>query len=345
MKILLDGRLLSERPTGISRYSVEMIKMYQRKFGYNNVYVLINNLSKQKMREFNWIETRYKPFSIIDFFLIYFLLKKLDFSVFHSLFYSNSFFKVKKMKYILTVHDLMYEIVEDFFGNNKIKNFFGRKYYNFIVGRSLKNSDHVISISNTTKNDIKKIFLKNSVFIPQGLNKINNRRKKVSILENEKYFLYVGNSRPHKNLEFLISTYEESDVSCKLVLVGSNNNFFVKKPGILNLGFVEDEELNWLYENCIAFIFPSKYEGFGMPILEALNKGAKVLSSTGGALKEFSKNSIFYFDPYDKTELLNLLDNVENMEKNREDIELELKKYDWRNTEKILINYLNKWLY
>ena len=344
MNILVDGRLLSEKSTGISRYSEEIIKIYQKKFGFNNVYVLVNEISEEKKIKFRWIKIKYKPFNISDFFFFSFFLKKLNFQVYHSLFYSNSFFKVKNKVYILTIHDLMYGIVKDFFGKSKIKNFIGIKYYNFIVGKSIKNSDYIISISDTTKNDVKKFFLKDSVIIPQGLNRIKGEKKVVPILKSERYLLYVGNSRPHKNLEFLISTYKKSNLVYKLVIAGTKNSFVSNNKNIISLGFVQDEELNWLYENCAAFIFPSKYEGFGMPILEALDKGAKVMSSTGGALKEFSEKAIFYFDPYDEKELLSLLQNIEDIFKEKSEIKKEIEKYSWKNTEKILSDYLDKWL-
>lgn len=145
MKILIDGRLLENKPTGISRYSEEIIKMYIKKFGYENITVLVNqNLLK---KNFKFIETKYKPFNLINFFTFHRFLNKIEFDVYHSLFYSNSFIKIKNKKYFITVHDMMYNVVKNFFGKRMILGKLKKMYFNFIVRKSLKNSDRIISVS------------------------------------------------------------------------------------------------------------------------------------------------------------------------------------------------------
>ena len=344
MKILLDGRLISNKPTGISRYIYEIINIYQEKFGYDEVYVLVNDSISIVNKNFNYIETKYKPYNIFDFFLISFFLNKINFDIYHSLFYSNSFFKKKKTMYITTVHDLMYRIVDGFFGGNFFKNFLGRKYYDFIVRKSLKNSDYIITVSETTKKDVKKIFNKNSVLIPEGISNISTKKEKKSEIKEKSYFLYVGNSRPHKNLTFLISSFKKAKTNYELIIVGTNNKILVNDEKIKVLGFITEEELNWLYENSVAFIFPSKYEGFGLPVLEALSRGTKVICSTGGALKEFSEKLVFYFEPTDAEKLTDLIEKIDNLEKDEKQLTEELKKYNWENIKIIMNNYIDIWL-
>ena len=75
MKILLDGRLISDKPTGISRYSREVIKIYQNYYGYENVQVIVNE--KLDDKPFKIIETKLKPFRLIDFFIFHRFLKKI----------------------------------------------------------------------------------------------------------------------------------------------------------------------------------------------------------------------------------------------------------------------------
>lgn len=333
MKILLDGRLISNNPTGISRYSYEIIQMYQNKYGYENVEVILNDANKLLKKDFKYIETKYKPFNIKDFLFFHKFLKKVSFDVYHSLYYSNSFFKKKGVKYITTVHDLLYKVVPGFFGKNKFKNIIGIIYFDFIVKKSIKNSDNLISVSKTTEEDLKKIFGYESVYIPEGINEISLNEKKIEKISPHNYFLYVGNSRPHKNLDFLINSFMKSKTKYELIICGNNNYIKNKDVRIKTLGYVSEEQLNWLYQNSKAFIFPSLYEGFGLPILEALQKGAKVISSNGGSLKEFSDKLVYYFNPKKEEELIQLIENVDNLNKNEKMLKEELSKYSWDKVE------------
>lgn len=331
MKILLDGRLISDKPTGISRYSRELVKIYQNNYGYENVEVIINEDLKEK--PFKYIKTELKPFSMINFFKFHKFLRERDAKIYHTLFHSNSFFKDKTKKYITTFHDIGHKILKSRINDNFIKDILVKLGIEVIIRRTLKNSDIVVSVSETTKEDIKNIYKYDSVVIPEGINVIQVKDKEVEKLKDMKFFLYVGNSRPNKNLKFLIETFLDSRTDYKLVLVGNNNNLQINDSRIKALGFVSDEELSWLYKNCEAFIFPSLYEGFGLPVLEAIYKGSKVYCSTGGSLKEFSEKLVKKFDPYDEYELRHLLENTDKIVFDKEKQLDELKKYTWENIE------------
>lgn len=330
MKILLDGRLISDKPTGISRYSRELVKIYQNNYG-QNVEVIINEDLKEK--PFKYIKTELKPFSILHFLKFHKFLEKIEANVYHSLYHNNSFFKDKTKKYITTFHDIGHKILKGKIHHNPYKDFLVKMAIEVIIRRTLKNSDIVVSVSETTKEDIKNIYKYDSVVIPEGINVIQVKDKEVEKLKDMKFFLYVGNSRPNKNLKFLIETFLDSRTDYKLVLVGNNNNLQINDSRIKALGFVSDEELSWLYKNCEAFIFPSLYEGFGLPVLEAIYKGSKVYCSTGGSLKEFSEKLVKKFDPYDEYELRHLLENTDKIVFDKEKQLDELKKYTWENIE------------
>jgi glycosyltransferase involved in cell wall biosynthesis len=266
-------------------------------------------------------------------------LKKINFDIYHSFFYSNSLEKNFQNKIsITTVHDLMYLLVPNFFSQNNIINYLKKSYINFIVKTSLKNSNYIISVSDATKNDLFQNLNFESFKVPEGINKLAGKNEnvlKINNLKKNDYFLYVGNSRPHKNLEFLISAYLKSKTNKKLVLCGTLDKIRkIENKNIYYLDFVKDEELKSLYENCAAFIFPSKYEGFGLPILEALSNGAKVFTSNGGALKEFPKEVIYYFDPYKEVELINFLENENNYKLKKDEVNKILENYSWGIVEK-----------
>ena len=313
MKYLIDGRLISNKHTGISRYTIEIVKSYIDRYGYNNVIVITNFDIKDSF--FQKIETKYKPYNLLHFFLYHIFLLKIEFDIYHSTYYANSFFKLKTKKYITTVHDLMYCCNFGFFSKYLIINKLGILYYNFIVRRSLKNSDLVISVSKTTQSDVKKFFNKNSEIVGEGINILNSDYIKLTRFHNlnkNDYFFYVGNLRRHKNVKFLINCYLQSNTNKKLVISGDyNKNEIAINANIIYLGYVTDVELSFLYGNCAAFIFPSLYEGFGLPILEALSYNAKVFSSNAGALSEFPSDIVYFFDPFEERSLIQLIESVD----------------------------------
>ncbi|MDP2649271.1 MAG: glycosyltransferase family 1 protein, partial [bacterium] len=127
----------------------------------------------------------------------------------------------------------------------------------------------------------------------------------------KKYFLYVGNAYPHKNLERLIDAFSQiiaKDNSAKLVLVGKEDYFYKKlkqnisvmkvSNSIIFFGEANDRELSWLYSNAIALVFPSLMEGFGLPAIEAMENKCLLLVSDIPVFKEICKDVPFYFDPY-----------------------------------------------
>ena len=349
MKILIDGRLLSDKETGISRYTENLINIYIDLFGRKNIILIIPANLKKTFDDIQIIKTDLYPFNIYDFIRFHRFLEKIDFDVYHSMFYSNSFFKLKDKIYITTVHDLMYKIVPKFFYENKIKNFLATCYFDFIVYKSLKNSDFIISVSQTTKNDIKQLFNKDSIVIIEGVNKLkineNELQIDINIIKSKQYFLYVGNNRPHKNIKFLKECYLKSKTDKKLVIVGhKGKNLQIGNKEIIYTGFINDFTLKYLYENAIVFVFPSLYEGFGLPILEAINFNTFVFSSNGGALKEFGNYNIEYFAPNKGEDLINLLNNADNFVFDKNKKYKLLSKYNWNETKKQIQNFYQEFL-
>jgi len=334
MKILIDGRLISDKETGISRYTEELLKIYIDLFGKENIVLLVNENLKKSYDNIEVIKTSYYPFNIIHFLKFHQFLKNIEFDIYHSMFYANSFFKLKNKVYITTVHDLMYKLLPNFFRKNYFVNKLAIYYFDFIVKKSLKNSDFIISVSKATQNDILNLYKKESIVITEGINELKTKDTTLEIdekyIKKGDYFLYVGNNRPHKNVDFLKNVYLASSTRKKLIIVGHKGlNVKVDNKEILYTGYINDYTLKKLYENCAAFIFPSLYEGFGLPVLEAINLNAIVLSSNRGALKEFGEYNIHYFDPESKDSLLRLINNVDSFTFDIAKKQELLGKYNW----------------
>jgi glycosyltransferase involved in cell wall biosynthesis len=122
------------------------------------------------------------------------------------------------------------------------------------------------------------------------------------------FLLFVGSVNPRKNVEGLLTAYrryrESADWPAKLLLAGAENDVFAtpKMPsvdGAHALGYVGDAELGWLYRNARALVFPSKYEGFGLPILEAMSVGTPVVTSDRGAMAEVAGDAACLVDADD----------------------------------------------
>jgi glycosyltransferase involved in cell wall biosynthesis len=335
-KILIDGRLLSNKPTGISRYTNEIIHAFTEHFGQERIYVLADS-AYINIGNYQIIRTRLKPYNPIHYLLFSFFIYRQNFSIYYSTFYSGLFFKIKGIKQVITVHDLMYLRIKNYFSPSAFKNKLYKNLLNFIVKSSLHSSHLIISVSKTTQSDLLNYFKTDSTVIGEGVNYLDDKHSPISgILDQlkirkDKYFLYVGNFRKQKNIPFLIDAIILSQTPYQLVLVGSANILQNKNKSIIFAGELEDHEIQILYKNCLAFVMPSLYEGFGMPILEAYSAGARIISSNKGALAEFQHLGITYFSPFNLSELVFLLQNIGDLPKpTKIEIDQVRKIYSWK---------------
>lgn len=154
----------------------------------------------------------------------------------------------------------------------------------------------------------------------------------------KKYLLYVGNFYPHKNLKKMILAFEkiikETNLDYCLILVGGS--VYGRKNRIIITGYVDDHELNNLYRGADLYIFPSLYEGFGLPALEAMKRNVAVVSSNTSCLPEVLGNAALYFDPSSVEDMAEKIKRVllnKDIKNNLIKKGLErLKNYDWQRT-------------
>lgn len=302
--ILVDGRLLvnGKKETGISRYTKKIINFLITKYGVNNVLVLTNECIEDL--ECKQIRTSLKPFNPVSYVIFPFYLLFYKYDLFYSTHYSMPWVFNRK-KNIATVHDLMFFCVKNFFKGGKVKNYFAKLYYYTLVKLSLNNSSRIIAVSKTTVKDIEEIYKLPSIHIREGL--CLNNEENPEILEKlnltkKNFFLYVGNNRNHKNIKFLIKTYKKfsNNNSPKLLIVGHQG---VNENNVVYSGYVSDPELGYLYKTALKFIFPSIYEGFGLPILESIYNETPVVASDIPAFREFRSKNIEFFKLNDEISL------------------------------------------
>lgn len=304
MKIGIDCRLINKNQnTGISRYTEFLIEYYVSRFKSENV-ILISNDINFEHNDCEIIYTKLKPYNILHFLSFSKFVDNIGLDLLHVPFYSAIFKKSSNTKVILTVHDLMYRFIDGFFGKNKSLNYLKVKYFDFIVKRSLINADKIVSVSETTKRDVSEMFHCDSVHIPED-SEINAKEDFLILekynLKKKGFFFYCGNNRPHKNIDFIINVFTSTNNLPPLVLAGKGHNSF---DNVIATGIVTDEELKAFYKSAIAFVFPSKYEGFGLPILETIRSETFVIASKIPAFLEFNSNNIFFFELNNKKEFI-----------------------------------------
>ena len=252
--------------------------------------------------------------------------------------------------YITTIHDLLFLSTPDYTG-------WKYKLYNEtfkIFGKTVsKKAKAIITDSEYSKKDIIKIFCvpeEKIHVIPLGISKEYKPIKEKNSIENIKktygiigrYIFYVGNFKPHKNVKRLIEAFAEAtphltptlqggeSVGVKLVLGGKKDKFVpLLEEQVNNLGigdrviftdFIKDEDLPDLYSGAELFIYPSLYEGFGLPLLEAMACGIPVICSNTTSLPEVVGDSGIFINPEDVKNISSAIISLLKADKLREDL-------------------------
>lgn len=170
------------------------------------------------------------------------------------------------------------------------------------------------------------------------------------------YFLSMGNTKPHKDLPTLLRAFERFLARCpeyRLVLVGEQDRAFLTQhvadyvvEQVSFTGRIEDAELRALYANCSAFIFPSRYEGFGLPPLEAMHFRAPVICTQSMSLPEVVSSAALQFDAGDETALLEAMERVIDDDKLRAELIekglKQVKRFTWARTAEATVGVYKK---
>ncbi len=241
------------------------------------------------------------------------------------------FLAERKTKIVITIHDLAFKYFPQHFPlRDRLK-------LDFFTETAVKRADKIIAISEATKSDILKFYPKTKPekikVIYHGVDAENFSRKTISEKSRKvlkkygikaRYLLYVGALQPRKNLETLVKAFEKlkesGDKKIQLVLAGVpawktkkllekiENSAF--KKDIILTGKVSFEDLPIIYQKAQIFVFPSLYEGFGIPILEAWASKVPVIVADNSSLKEIGGEGVLKFETrnsYDLLKKINIL--------------------------------------
>ena len=222
---------------------------------------------------------------------------------------------------VVTVYDLIHEQFPDLF-NSRLDNIARQQKMECIV-----KADAIICISDTTRLELQRIYgqVPGTVHvIPVGLSEVFRRLEPQgsapSDLPPGPFILYIGKRSHHKNFRTLIQAYQHwaRNMECSLVVVGSpwdeDEEKYLSELSVTDqvhlLENVTDGQLCQLYNYAAGFVYPSLYEGFGLPVIEAMSCGCPVIASQIPSTLEVAGDIPFYFDPLDTEGLMAALDQA-----------------------------------
>lgn len=360
-KIGIDARFFGTIGKGLGRYTQKLIEELEKTDKENLYFIFIKkenfNEYQPKNPNFKKILTDISWYSLEEQIKMTLLLNKYKLDLVHFLHFNVPL--LYRKDYVVTIHDLILLEYPTRKASklNSFMYYLKNLMYKLVIKNAVFTSKKVITISKYTKKSILINFNVNEdkiemIYEGVDLDKFNLSNEeefdygKFNVDKNN-FLLYVGNAYPHKNIEGLILAFKELiqskeiNPNLKLLLIGKHDYFYkqiiqlVKQHNLQDKvilpGFVSDNQLISLFHNCKLYIFPSFYEGFGLPPLEALALDARLVLSNTTCLPEIFEDSATYFDPHNKDSIIkaikeNLLtnQNIDPLVKNRV-----LNKYSW----------------
>jgi len=257
-----------------------------------------------------------------------------------------------KIPVVAVVHDLL-PIKMSKYHSFKYKLFF------YFALQTLRKARFIVTDSINTSNDFKKLAIaKNIKVIYPGVNKSQRSQIDTPFSRYKPYILYIGGFAPYKNVLILLEAYSNlaKELPHRLIIAGWGAEKQLREiiqvikslhleQKVVNLSWIAEEELFWLYSNCECFIFPSLYEGFGLPVLEAMSCGAPTICSNTSSLPEVCGEAVIYFNPFRKDELVTnikkVVSDIKLQNQLREKGLLRSKLFTWEKTVSELFNYIN----
>lgn len=326
MKTLYDYQIfLRQKYGGISRYFFEIIsnnlnksEIYLFAGKYINLYDLEqfkNNCKSYYGNKIPFLPKSKLPNLFFNKLLFKSYLKKTRTDIYHPTYYDNIDLKTKAKK-IITVHDMTHEKYPGNFSklDNTIK----------LKKNSVMNADGIICISNSTKKDLLELYS-----IPEEKIKVIYHGNSLKYNVTEKpifknpYILYVGDRRAYKNFKIVLQVFRNSSFiknNFSLLCFGGGK-FKDKEKSLINeIGLKEkvfqtegsDKDLANAYKYAVAFIYPSLYEGFGIPLLEAMHYGCPIIASNTSCFPEIAGDAALFFDPKNPEDLLVQIEKIIN---------------------------------
>lgn len=250
------------------------------------------------------IEEGPRIYSVAEQVKLPFLIPKCK--VFWSPHFNVPLLPIRAKRRLVTIHDFYH------LAHFKQLTALQKAYAKTVIPRAVKGADRLIVVSEFTKSQLPKFFPDFSGRVDVIVCGPGNKAEPKSSLNIPgKFFLFVGNLKPHKNLELLLRAFQLANIEEHLLIVGKKEGFIrgmdfekLKIPSRVHfLGEISDPELADLYRRAKALVFPSLYEGWGSPPIEAMQAGCPVIAARAASIPEACGDAALYFDPRSAEEL------------------------------------------
>jgi len=352
MRIGIDARPLSYQLTGIGYYLKYLLNEIQKADNTNQYFLISNAPIKFDLFNDKWtkIEGNFKKRLLSTFWIqtrALQLVSKLNIDIFWGTRHHLPLFLPDHVKSIVTIHDIVHRLYPDTmaFPNLAVER--------LLMPRSIKRAVKIITDSQSTFDDIVKYYKVDSEKIVKIQPGMPGFPKTQTGIANEngrfpsKYFLFVGTLDPRKNFERIFRAFEltnpqEKDIH--LVIVGGKgwkNTSFHRmiadhrlSPFIHLTQYISRSRLLQYYERSICLLFPSIYEGFGFPVLEAMSCGTPVITSNTSSMPEVAGSAAIYVSPFNVNEIADAMCRIivnENLRMEMKAKGLEwVKRFSWK---------------
>ncbi len=349
MRIAIDARLFGAmKHRGLGRYISNLIDNLASQDKVNDYFLLIDPDNPEQPQglpdNFKLVSAPFRVYSFKEQIRLPRLIKNLKVDFTHYPHFNAPLLAPRP--YLVTVHDLIVHRFPDRQTSSLPWLFYFIKLisYHVVVGQALRRATKIITVSQTTAQDIVNYYPKTEKKIKViYLAPVDQSPADLKI--DYDYILAVGAAYPHKNLDRLVKAYQLSSLKekgIKLVLAGRMDYFMerLKKTaqdndlanGLVFWGATSHEALATLYKNCLAYVLPSLWEGFGLGPLEALSFKKPVLVSDLPVLKEILGQAVWYFNPQDLQDMTNKLQQVVNLKTKDFSLAKLPRTYNWYKT-------------
>ncbi len=342
--LAIDARMLGA--SGIGVYLEKLIIELGRRTNYKIVLLVFdeytNYFESRTSMQFKYIALKTKIYNPIENIELSIKIPKCK--IYWTPHFNSTFLPTRARKRLTTIHDVFHLTEYASFG------FLGLLYLKFRYMASSILSDKIITVSHFSRDEVLKYFgrkaFTKSQAIHNGYEKYLGESSSRNIERSNNKLLFVGNVKPHKNLSVLIDAFEElnKQIDIKLIIVGKIDGFIsplsqtilsrIKaNRNIMLTGYVSNQELEYYYKTATIFVFPSIYEGFGLPILEAYNYELPTIVSNIPPCREVADSASLYFDPNSKIDLkqkiVTLLNSIKERGRLVERGKERLKYFSW----------------
>lgn len=351
MKIAILADPLDNQSAGVYTYTKQLIEALA-KYDTENEFLIVRQTKDSKLLLPQLAVSNFKfpgYASLRMFLIIPFILRKEKVDAVLEPAHFGPFNLPKRVKRITMIHDLTPLLFPQYhrFHSQLLQRIFLKRILqkaDLVLSNSQNTTKDLIKFFPFTKSKVKTILLGRDTDFQAITSKEYLQKKGIT----DPYFLCTGTIEPRKNLIVLLEAYqafrEQTTEKVLLILAGKKgwktDDFFSKlekhpfRNDIVLTGYVEKQELIELYSQAVTLVYPSLYEGFGLPVLEALSCKTRVICSNASSLPEVGGSVALYFQPQDKTELLAHLLTVFQEYKqgisNKEALLQQAQKFSWK---------------